>query len=106
LESDSSTKEFDLGTSSIGVQLPQTVGVSFPGAQLSDTKDSFAPQGFDPPDSMGAAGPTQFLVTVNGRIKVFDKSGNLGPLNMDLNTFFSSGLSGLSADNVADPRVR
>ena len=31
-----------------------------------------------PPDSGGAVGPTQILVQANGRIKVFDKLGNVG----------------------------
>ena len=44
---------------------PQTVGTSFLGAQLSES-------GFIPPDSMGDVGPTQILVAINGRIKVFD----------------------------------
>src|ERR1043166_9424961 len=52
----------------------QSVGVSFLGAQISES-------GFIPPDSMGAVGPSQILVCVNGRIKVFDKTGVLGALN-------------------------
>lgn len=74
----------------------QSAGVSFLGAQLSES-------GAIPPDSMGDAGPSQFLIAVNKRIKVFDKQGNLGALNADLDAFFSSvrGSSGTS-----DPRVR
>ena len=46
---------------------PQTIGVNFRGAALADT-DAF------PPDTTGAAGPTQFLVGVNGRIRTFLKA--------------------------------
>src|SRR5258708_37301445 len=60
------------------------VSAIFLGAQISDTV------GFIPPDSMGCVGPSQVLVTVNGRIKVFDKNGNLGPLNTTTDNFFSS----------------
>src|SRR5207253_2035658 len=58
--------------------------------------------GFIPPDSMGAVGPTQYLLCVNGRIKVFDKFGVLGPLNTTTDNFFSS----VTTDRTSDPRVR
>ncbi|HEU0040106.1 MAG TPA: hypothetical protein VFR76_12615, partial [Verrucomicrobiae bacterium] len=78
-----------------GPFLPQTVGTGFLGAQLSES-------GFIPPDSMGAVGPSQFLVCVNGRIKVFDKSGNLGPLNTTTDNFFNS----VRSEGTSDPHVR
>lgn len=77
-------------------KLPQTTGVSFVGATLAETSSL-------PPDSMGDIGPTQFLVGVNGRIKVFDRQGNLGPLNTDIDVFFDSVRGGIS---TSDPRVR
>src|SRR5213593_2296960 len=49
--------------------LPQVVGTSFLGAQFSDTP------GYIPPDSMGNVGPTQVMVIVNGRIRIFSKTG-------------------------------
>jgi PKD repeat protein len=76
---------------------PQTVGTGFLGAQLSES-------GFIPPDSMGAVGPSQFLVCVNGRIKVFDKNGNLGPLNADTDVFFNSVQT--PGSGTSDPHVR
>jgi uncharacterized repeat protein (TIGR01451 family) len=76
---------------------PQAVGTSFLGAQL------FPDSGFIPPDSMGDVGPTQILVAVNGRIKVFDKSGVLGGLNANMDTFFSSVRNGAG---TSDPHVR
>ncbi|MDX2033404.1 MAG: proprotein convertase P-domain-containing protein [Blastocatellia bacterium] len=75
----------------------QTPGLSFTGATLSETS-SF------PPDTMGDVGPTQYLVGVNGRIKVFDKAtGTLGALNADLDVFFQS-VRGSTF--TSDPRVR
>jgi hypothetical protein len=77
--------------------LPQTVVTNFLGAQVSES-------GFIPPDSMGAVSPTQIMVTVNGRIKVFDKTGSLGPLNTTADLFFQSVLPPASA-GTSDPRV-
>ncbi|MFN0087436.1 MAG: hypothetical protein ACKVX9_18750, partial [Blastocatellia bacterium] len=75
----------------------QTLGPSFTGATLSETS-SF------PPDTMGDVGPTQYLVGVNGRIKVFDKAtSTLGALNADMDVFFQS-VRGASF--TSDPRVR
>ena len=77
--------------------LPQTLGVSFTGATLADS-------GEFPPDSMGAVGPTQFLVGINGRIRVFDKiTGTMGSLNASMDVFFNSVRNGLF---TSDPRVR
>src|SRR5262245_15478617 len=77
---------------------PQTLGISFRGATLADT-NAF------PPDSSGAAGPSQFLVGVNGRIRTFGKSSGAadGVLNTDLDTFFSTVNGG---NPTATPRVR
>jgi hypothetical protein len=73
------------------------VSSSFLGAQVSDS-------GYVPPDSMGAVGPSQFLVTVNGRIRVFDKSSfAVGSLNTTMNAFF--GPVGVGT-GTSDPRVR
>src|SRR5882672_12351185 len=76
--------------------IPQIVGSSFLGAQISDTL------GYIPPDSMGTVGPTQVLVIVNGRVKVFSKSGTLGPLNADTDVFFSP----VTSAGTSDPHVR
>jgi len=75
---------------------PQAVGTTFLGIQLSEA-------GFIPPDSMGDVGPTQVLVAANGRIKVFDKSGVLGGLNVGMDTFFDSVRFG---QVTSDPHVR
>jgi hypothetical protein len=79
----------------VGPSAPFPAGVSFLGAQLSES-------GFVPPDSMGSVGPSQALVAVNGRIKVFSKTGTLGPLNVSDSTFWSSVRN---SQDVSDPGV-
>src|SRR5437899_911606 len=80
----------------------QTVGFSFTAATLADAS------GF-PPDSMGAAGPTQFLVVINGRVRTFNKNtgGADGVLNATTDNFFSSVMTPpISINLTSDPRVR
>jgi hypothetical protein len=71
-----------VGAAAIGPEQSLTAGTSFLGAEVSDS-------GFVPPDSMGAVGPTQVLVFVNGRIRVFDKDGNPGGLNVNDAAFWA-----------------
>ncbi len=75
------------GRSAIGPRSSLSSGTSFLGADFGDS-------GFVPPDSMGAVGPTQVLVDVNGRLRVFDKSGNQNPGDLDVSdsTFWDSQL--------------
>jgi subtilisin-like proprotein convertase family protein len=76
---------------------PQPVALNFTGATLAEV-------GSYPPDTMGAVGPTQFLLVINGRIRVFDKNtGARGPLDASTDVFFNSVRNGL---NTVDPRVR
>jgi hypothetical protein len=70
------------GRSAIAPSSELTANTSFLGAQTNES-------GFVPPDSMGAVGPSQILVDVNGRIKVFDKGGNLGGLNATDSAFWA-----------------
>jgi hypothetical protein len=76
----------------------QSLGVSFLGADLSDA-NTF------PPDTSGAAGPTQFLVGINGRLRTFDKATGLadGVLDADPDVFFTSVANG---QPTYAPRVR
>lgn len=57
-----------------------------------------------PPDSMGAVGPSNFLVHINGRIRSFDLSGNQGSLNAGTDTFWSSVIP--SGYYSGDPRCK
>ena len=77
---------------------PQALGVVFQGATVTDS-------GFVPPDSMGAAGPSQFIVIVNGRIRSFAKATGTadGVLDSSTDTFFSSVRN---ASGTSDPRIR
>src|SRR5438876_8496736 len=80
----------------------QTVGFSFTAATLADAS------GF-PPDSMGAVGPTQFLVVINGRVRTFNKGagGADGVLDTGTDNFFSSVMTPPISNNLtSDPRVR
>jgi hypothetical protein len=75
---------------------PQTIGTNFLGSQLSES-------GFIPPDCIGDVGPTQILVAANGRLKVFSKSGTIGPLNSSTDNFFNSVRNG---SGTSDPHIR
>ena len=56
---------------------------------------------FIPPDTTGAVGPSNILVPLNGRIKVFSRTG-AQQYSATLNDFFSSVLP---SGNAFDPRV-
>jgi hypothetical protein len=77
---------------------PQTLGINFLGANLADTNTY-------PPDTMGAAGPSQFLVGVNSRLRSFAKAtgGADGGVNADLDVFFASVRNN---EPTSEPRVR
>src|SRR5205814_8663569 len=64
---------------------PQGISLNFTAATLAET-------GSFPPDSMGAVGPSQFILAVNGRIRSFDKNTGIadGVLNADTDGFFQS----------------
>jgi hypothetical protein len=51
-----------------GPDFPQGLADKILGPQITDTA------GFVPPDTMGAVGPTQFLFSVNGRFRAFNKN--------------------------------
>lgn len=81
---------------------PQTLGsVNFTGATLIGINPTSA----FPPDSMGAAGPAQYVVMVNGRIVTFNKATGVadGVLNTTTDTFFNSVRNGAG---TTDPRIR
>lgn len=59
-------------------------------------------QGWRPPDPMVACGPKQLIVTVNGRIRVFDKTSGTLQFDVNADAFFKSVVGN---SNVVDPRV-
>ncbi len=80
------------------------IGLNFLGARIEQTDYSFA-SGRIPPDSMGAVGPTQFIVAINGRIRSFDKQTGSPDLILDAMTddFFANVSNGII---TSDPRIR
>jgi hypothetical protein len=78
---------------------PQTIGTNFQTVTLTGLTESAS----IPPDPMGDVGPTQILAATNGRIKVFDKSGVLGALNVSDTTFWASQAP---TTGVSDPEIR
>jgi hypothetical protein len=86
-----------LGESALAPLAPQTPGISIKGVNVSES-------GFLPPDSNGDIGPTQILFAENGRVKVFNRNGVLGALNVTGTAFFASVLS--ANEEVSDPQVR
>jgi hypothetical protein len=90
------------GGPKVGVQ---TLGTNFNGATGPTETGAF------PPDTMGAPGPTQYTVFVNGRIRTFSKATGVadGVLNVGSDTFFASVVTPPGAGEVSftsDPQVR
>ncbi len=84
---------------------PQVVSTSF------DAVTGPSETGAFPPDSMGAVGPTQFIVFVNGRIRSFNKTTAVadGVLNMAPEDFFADVMSPTKQAQLnftSDPQVR
>ncbi len=82
---------------------PQTIGLNF------DTVTGPTETGAFPPDTMGAIGPTQFIVFLNGRLRSFSKTTGLadGVLNVDSDVFFNSVMTPPTASNfTTDPNIR
>ncbi|MGA9772807.1 MAG: C25 family cysteine peptidase [Blastocatellia bacterium] len=84
---------------------PQTIGTQFDGATGPTETGAF------PPDTMGAVGPTQFFVFLNGRMRTFNKTTGVadGVINVDSDVFFASVITPPGAGEVSftsDPQVR
>lgn len=83
---------------------PQVVGTTFNGATGPNETGAF------PPDTMGAAGPTQFIVAINGRFRSFSKSGAAdGALNINSDDFFAPVVTPPTASEISftsDPHIR
>ncbi|HEY1403133.1 MAG TPA: hypothetical protein VGB05_03330, partial [Pyrinomonadaceae bacterium] len=79
----------------------QVMGTNFTAA----THHGVHPTGAYPPDSMGAVGPAQYVLAVNGRIVTFDKNTGAADnvLDTTTNNFFQPARDGAG---TADPRIR
>ena len=87
------------------IESPQTPGLSFNGVTGPTETGAF------PPDDMGAIGPTQYIVFVNGRLRSFNKTTGVadGVLNINPDAFFASVITPPLAGEVSftsDPRIR
>lgn len=89
-----------------GLNIPQTLGVNF------DTVTGPTETGAFPPDTMGAIGPAQFFVFLNGRLRTFNKTTGVadGVINVDSDVFFASvmtpPIAPLNINFTSDPQVR
>src|SRR5437762_3736390 len=82
--------------------IAQTIGLTFDGVTGPTQTGAF------PPDSMGAVGPSQFLIFVNGRLRTFNKTTGAadGVINADPDIFFSSVMTNAPVNFTSDPQVR
>jgi hypothetical protein len=90
------------GSSSAGPLNAQTVSsINFTAATTPDCS------GF-PPDTMGAVGPSQFIIALNGRIRSFSKiTGSTDShMNVTSDSFFSSVMTPGLGNFSSDPRIR
>jgi hypothetical protein len=86
-----SHEQFSDAPSMVDITEPATLLQSYTAMNLGDT-------GSLPPDPSGAAGPTQFIVAANGRIKSFSRASGAadGVINVSTNAFFGSVRNGAS----------
>jgi len=97
--------------SSAGTQpLPRAASAEDPMTQavgLTFTSVTLAEVDVQPPDTMGAIGPTQFLTHVNGRVRVHDKAtGAVGALDADDLVFWDPVRTKGPGNFVSFPHVR
>ena len=62
-----------------------------------------------PPDAMGAVGPSQFFLFINGRLKTFNKATGAadGVINANPDAFFSSVMTpAVAANSTSNPQIR
>ncbi|MBV9618172.1 MAG: hypothetical protein JO201_03085, partial [Verrucomicrobia bacterium] len=90
----------------IAPKFSQTIGLQFDGVTGPTETGSF------PPDSMGAIGPSQFIIFVNGRIRSFNTTTGStdGVMNVDPDVFFKSVMTplggGITVNFTSDPQIR
>lgn len=87
---------------SSGPFIAQTLGLTFDGVTGPTQTGSF------PPDSMGAVGPSQFFIFVNGRLRTFNKTTGAadGVINADPDVVFSSVMTNAPVNFTSDPQIR
>lgn len=93
---------------------PPPAGPSGPNIQTLNSNLNFTAATFNdcsgwPPDTMGAIGPTQFIIALNGRVRSFNKTTGAadGAINVDTDTFFQTVMTPPTTSNfTTDPRIR
>ena len=85
-----------------GPSFSQTVGLTFDGVSGPSQTGAY------PPDSMGAVGPSQFIIFVNGRIKSFNKTSGIadGVMNFSPDFFFGTLMTPANVNFTSDPQIR
>lgn len=85
-----------------------TVGFNFPAIPVTPADFDNLPGQAVPPDPMGAVGPTQFLMLVNGLLRTFDKTTGApdGVLDINPDLFFAPVMTLNSVNKTDSPRVR
>src|SRR5690242_5428603 len=88
-----------------GPNFSQTIGLQWDSVTGPVETASF------PPDSMGMAGPSQFIILVNGKIRSFNKATGVadGVLDADPEVFFSqimTPVTGNQVNSTTDPQIR
>jgi hypothetical protein len=81
--------------------LSLSIGTNFTAADYSQSL-------FIPPDTQGAAGPTQLVETINGAVSVYSKTGtriSQTSLNSFFNTALAAGGGGTVTNYAFDPRI-
>jgi hypothetical protein len=76
---------------------------SFATINLQDENNDFFTS-YIPPDTMGAVGPSHFLVVINGSVTAYSKTGVKSAYRVSLDTFFTAG-GGHPLNGAFDPRV-
>ena len=96
---------FQQGTIAPMPRSPQPIALNFDAVTGPNQTGSFQP------DTMGAVGPTQFILAVNGRIRTFTKNGVADAvLDVDTDVFFASVMTplggGIGLNFTNDPQIR
>jgi hypothetical protein len=100
-----------LSASPVAEVLAPAVASPLSAQTVSPTLNFTAATFFDcsgwPPDTMGAVGPTQFIIALNGRVRSFNKATGLADngINTGTDSFFSSVMTP-GANFTTDPRIR
>jgi hypothetical protein len=80
----------------------QRIALTFDGVSGPSQTGAF------PPDSMGAAGPSQFFIFVNGRLRTFNKATGIadGAMDLDPDVFFNALMTPANINFTSDPQIR